>query len=93
MGSMAFSLIGMFSPTGVEVMALAVCVVLVVVSTRAVKKDAAAQKRRKEARRRRRQRTGPEERGRDQLDVLYQAGILTREEYEEQKNKTRRKHG
>lgn len=87
MGSMVFSLIGMFSPTGVEALALAVCVVLTVVSVRTVKKDAAAQKRRKEGRRRR-GKTPPDRR--DQLDVLYQAGILTREEYEEQKKKARR---
>ena len=87
MGSMVLSLVGMFSPTGVEAVALAVCVILTVVSVRTVKKDAAARKRRKEGRRRRRK-TPPDRQ--DQLEVLYRAGILTREEYEQQK-KARRK--
>ena len=92
MGSMIFSTVGMFTPAGVEVLALAVCVILTVVSTRAVKKDAAAQKKRREARQKRRRNHDPADGKKpDQLDTLYRAGILTREEYEEKKQQTRRR--
>ena len=87
MGSMLFSTIGMFTPKGVMAVALAVCVVLAVVSTRAVKKDAAAQKKRKQERWKRTRTAGKTSPKRDQLDTLSQAGILTREEYEEQKSR------
>lgn len=91
MGSMLFSTIGMFTSKGVMALALAFCVILAVVSTRAAKKDAAAQKKRRQARFRRTRgdkTAGPKG---DQLDTLYRAGILTREEYEEQKARRKSK--
>ncbi len=52
-----------------------------------MKKDAAAQKKRKQERWKRSRTAGKTSPKRDQLDTLYQAGILTREEYEEQKSR------
>lgn len=90
MGSMLFSTIGMFTSKGVMALALAVCVILTVVSTKAAKKESAAQKKRYEERRKRLLKYSGSRKEKDQLETLYRAGILTREEYEEQKAKSRR---